>query len=198
MLFGNGTWHPVPARAMLSTPQIMVLLPPSATVVAVRYAWDDVPATQLLYDSARGHKIFGLPAPPFWATCTATGCSLISPGQLPSPPPPPPSPPSPSPGPHPSAPPAPPSTACAFSNGTEIDGATQIAAGLVPFLDAAACCGMCKAFEGCAAAELMGSGHKEPPYPTAACKLFGTAGRHKAHSCPYPCGRMAIVPAGDY
>ena len=33
---------------------------------AVRYAWKPIPDSQLLYDSAPGHGLSGLPAPPFW------------------------------------------------------------------------------------------------------------------------------------
>ena len=55
-------------------------------------------------------------------------------------------------------------------------------------------CGMCRAFKGCAAAELMGAGHVNPPFPTSPCKLYGKKGREKHFACDWPCGRMAIVP----
>jgi hypothetical protein len=57
-----------------------------------------------------------------------------------------------------------------------------------------ACCGMCRAYKGCVAAELMGAGHPTPPYPTSSCFLFGTAGKQKAKTCPWPCGRMTVIP----
>ena len=72
--------------------------------------------------------------------------------------------------------------------------ATQIASGLVPFLDQESCCGMCRAFKGCAAAELMGSGHEEPPFPTSSCNLYGSAGTRAPFSCDFPCARVAVLP----
>ena len=73
VLLANDTWRPVPAKVSASLPEIIAELP-AMVVKAVRYGWDDIPATQLLYDSAiygachtaRGHGLFGLPAPPFW------------------------------------------------------------------------------------------------------------------------------------
>ena len=52
----------------------------------VRYAWQSVPDTQLLYDSTvNGEYTHGLPAPPWWVNCTASaGCALIPPGELPT------------------------------------------------------------------------------------------------------------------
>lgn len=190
ILLQNATWLPVVATVADTSPEIVVQLPDSSNLQAVRYAWDDVPATQLLYDSAKAFGLSGLPAPPFWATCTESGCNLIPPGRLPMP-----SSPTPAPHPHvPTAPPAPPSTQCLFYNRTAITDATQVATGLVPFLDQDACCGMCRAFEGCVAAELMGSGHKTPPFPTSACNLYGTDGSRKPWSCSFPCARMAVIP----
>ena len=65
VLLANDTWSHVPAKVSASSPEIIAELPPMV-VKAVRYAWDDIPATQLLYDSVRGHGLSGLPAPPFW------------------------------------------------------------------------------------------------------------------------------------
>ena len=49
VLLSNQTWLPVTASAVDTSPEIIVQLPPAAKIQAVRYAWDDVPATQLLY-----------------------------------------------------------------------------------------------------------------------------------------------------
>ena len=99
---------------------------------AVRYAWVDVPASQLLYDATRSPAaggLTGLPAGPFWANCSAAACALITPGQLPE------AMPQPHPPPHnPPAPPAPPSEQCAFSNHTSITGAKTVGQLEVPFL----------------------------------------------------------------
>ena len=115
------------APATVSGPSaITVHLPAGAPPDGVRYAWASIPTSQLLFDSTSmggGTNLHGLPAGPFWASCTTSGgltsghgCKLVPPGTLPGEPPAPPigppsppvppSPPSP-PGPSPS-PPAPP------------------------------------------------------------------------------------------
>jgi hypothetical protein len=143
---GNASWvAAAKATAVEGKSSVAVTLPAAGQgpPLAIRYAWKDVPDTQLLYDSSplMGGKMSGLPAPPFYANCSSssssssssdsvepqlTGCELITPGELPPiatggsgsgggghHPPSPPSPP---------APPAPPSTGCSFSNHTTIAG----------------------------------------------------------------------------
>lgn len=53
---------------------------------------------------------------------------------------------------------------------------------------------MCRAYKGCLAAELMGAGHINPPFPTSACNLYGAVGKPAHHSCDWPCARVAVVP----
>lgn len=56
VLLSNQTWLPVTARAADASPEIIVQLPAATKIQAVRYAWDDVPATQLLYLL---HRVWG-------------------------------------------------------------------------------------------------------------------------------------------
>ena len=69
-----GVWVPVPARVVSgNTTEVEVLLAGTAEAPgAIRYAWQSIPTSQLLFDSApvaASAGLYGLPAPPFWATC---------------------------------------------------------------------------------------------------------------------------------
>lgn len=133
----NFTWVPAKASTVGEADRVLVELPTAAAgkiPLAIRYAWRSIPTTQLLYDATPvGGGYGGLPAPPFFATCSGNGtCMLVPPGLLPA-----------SAGGStggggkhalPVAPWAPPSTACTFTNNTTV-GATPIASGLVAFLD---------------------------------------------------------------
>ena len=133
----NFTWVAAKASVVGEADKVLVELPAAAagkTPLAIRYAWRSIPTTQLLYDTTPvGGGYGGLPAPPFFASCSGDGtCTLVPPGMLPV-----------SAGGStggggkhalPVAPWAPPSTACTFTNNTTV-GATPIASGLVTFLD---------------------------------------------------------------
>jgi hypothetical protein len=191
----GGVWQQAAATPMGIGAAITVKLPSSggdgndsdngggAVVEAVRYAWASIPTSQLLFDSAPGGlDLYGLPAAPFWANCSATGaCTLLLPGSVPgepnaSPlgpyvPSPSPSPPGPAPAPPSPHPPVPPSpgppqcprhddrfpasgtTACSYTNNTAF-AATPYATVDVPLNAYAACCAACKSDPKCAAAQL--------------------------------------------
>ena len=183
----SGTWARVPAAVVHGEPGTVKLelsVSAASAVQAVRYAWDAAPPGQQLFNG-------DLPAMPFLAQCDFAGCTLVPPGAVPELGPPNPGP---SPPPAPPAPPAPPNSQCTFRNNTDIEGAVEIATAEVPFMDEDACCGACRAFKGCAAAQMMGSGTMTPPFLHSACRLFGAAGTQKAYACKWPCARVAITP----
>jgi len=188
VLVGNGSWVDAAATVGGSGGSVVVRLsdPADAPIQAVRYAWAENPSGQQLFEGGTA----GLPAMSFIATCTDGACALMAPGAVPDYPPS--KPPRPSPG--PPAPPAPPSTACAIKNNTVIQGSKEIAQATVPFLDSDACCGVCRGFKGCAAAQLMGSGSRNPPFTHSLCYLYGSVGTETGYHCPYPCARIAVVP----
>ena len=188
--------------------------PAGQALQAVRYAWAPVPQSQLLFDSASGGDgLFGLPAGPFWANCSAgtaaaAACTLLPPGEVPGQPPapplgpfapyPPPTPPgpSPSPSPTPSPPPVPnqcprkndvfpaPGVApCSFTNNTAFM-ATPDQRAQVALNDYAKCCQICKAEQGCTAAS-MSHGPKDAGYDF--CFTFSAANlkpKARSSACP--------------
>ena len=125
----------------------------SGHITAVRYSWSGVPTGKFVYDTT------GLPASPFIAQCTpATSaadlgkCELIPPGRLPGPPTPPPT----------VAPtPSPPSTACAFKNGTMPKGHFYGKID-IPLNHLDVCCGACRADKMCAGALVQHGGGNAP------------------------------------
>ena len=193
----TGTWSQAVASAAAGpgSVAVTVAIPAAATsVAAVRYAWLPIPNTQLLFDSTvlQAPGLYGLPAPPFWANCTATACTLITPGHLPRPPPPPPAPP---PGPPSPAPPsaqcprpAIPSTGkCAFSNNTRFAGTAmkQLQVGLNDYDQ---CCAECLGDKACHAAA-MSHGPRSANYDF--CSLFPSQEKplHADGACP----RLALT-----
>jgi hypothetical protein len=179
----DGTWMQAPV--VVSSPtsvtvKLGVGLP--AVPVAVRYAWQPIPTTQLLYDSARidAAELTGLPAPPFWANCSTDSCHLITPGtQLPRPGGHHPSPPPPDPQ-HPQCPRSPlPNSggACRFSNNSRFVGATEPPRQVqVRLNDYDACCKACTAEPSCHAAA-MTHGPKSAGYDF--CELYSSVPRTK-------------------
>lgn len=87
--------------------------------------------------------LYGLPAPPFWATCSASRCALITPGELPENSPAPSPAPSPGPSPSPQCPrPAlPTSGACTFTNSSQFKGGAAVKQINVDLNNYEACCG---------------------------------------------------------
>lgn len=196
-LASNGSWVQVAAAVVSSSASVTVkLAEQQKAVLAIRYAWQSIPTTQLLFDSTRidAAELTGLPAPPFWANCSSSSatkevghCKLITPGtQLPPPSPGPPAPPSP---PDPAQCPraALPATGpCIFTNNSAfVRGGTapkQIQVGLDDYL---ACCKACTAEPACHAAAIS-HGPKSADYDF--CELY-TAGKvpkmeHRTVACP--------------
>lgn len=134
---------------------------PRGRPTGIRYAWESIPTTQLLFDSTLVSDtagLHGLPAPPFWANCTAAGCRLVTPGFIPGhPPPPPPTPPTPPSPPFPPfcpEPPLPTDSTCTFYNQTTVTAAGGGSRVQVPLYGYAECCKACTAKPGCTAALL--------------------------------------------
>lgn len=193
----GATWTNASAM-VVGTNAVAVRMPCAATadLAAIAYAWSETPSGQQLIDR-RPSPDLTLPAMPFFASCNAGTCALVSPSDIPDGPgprprprpgPPPPLPPG------PPAPPAPPSTACTLSNHTDVTGATELSQVEVGLFDTAGCCGACRANPACVRAELYGSGKKSPPFGGSKCVLYSTAGTQKPFDCPFPCARVAITP----
>lgn len=155
----------------------------AASVAAVRYAWLPIPNTQLLFDSTvlQPAGLHGLPAPPFWANCSTTTCTLIPPGHLPDSAPPPR--PSPSPSSAQCPRPATPSGGkCIFNNNTRFVG-TALEQVQVKLNDYEGCCAKCLGNKGCHAAA-MSHGPKSADYDF--CFLYSHLEKpiHSEGDCP--------------
>jgi hypothetical protein len=208
---GSHSWVQVAAAVVPGSASVRVHLPAApqrkqAEVLALRYAWQSIPTTQLLFDSTRigAAELTGLPAPPFWANCSSSSsssaskgagghhCELITPGtQLPPPPPPtpaPPPPPDPAQCPRAALPTAGP---CVFTNNSAFvpSGATptQIQVSLD---DYSACCKACTAEPACLAAS-MSHGPKSAPYDF--CDLYTTGKAPSVEPRKVSCPSLAVT-----
>ena len=165
----------------------------TAPVTAVRYAWLPIPNTQLLFDNTvlQPAGLHGLPAPPFWANCSATTCTLIPPGHLPDSAEPP----------RPSPSPTPPSAQCprpalrsdgncVFRNNTRFMG-TPLEQVHVKLNDYEDCCARCLGNKGCHAAA-MSHGPKSADYDF--CLLYSRLEKPVQSEGDCPVLAVTLVP----
>lgn len=150
----KGVWSSASAAVVSgSVAQLSVALPGGGLPDGIRYAWQSIPTTQLLFDStivSATANLFGLPAAPFWANCSAVGCTLITPGFIPGDPAP--NPPTP-----PAAPMCPKPTAltgkCTYMNHTSFKESAKHMIS-IPLYSYEACCSACKASATCKTASM--------------------------------------------
>ena len=164
----------------------------NAQVAAVRYAWLPIPNTQLLFDNTmlQPAGLHGLPAPPFWANCSTTTCTLIPPGHLPDPAPPPSPPPTPPSKPQCPRRPLPSDGKCDFINNTRLTG-TPIAKLEVDLNDYEACCAKCVGNASCHAAA-MSHGPQSASYDF--CWLYSSRGKPLQDEVVCPVLAVTLLP----